>query len=81
MSRKLLLKLLFVVATPALVAMGCGDDDDGVAPEPDPAPTQATVSTDDEVAEIDDVTAAFVYVGPVGDAGWSWSHDQGRQQA
>ncbi|MGI9861679.1 BMP family ABC transporter substrate-binding protein [Moorella naiadis] len=22
---------------------------------------------------------AFVYVGPVGDAGWSWEHDQGRK--
>src|SRR5438270_5728969 len=23
--------------------------------------------------------AAFIYVGPVGDAGWSYRHDQGRQ--
>ena len=22
---------------------------------------------------------AFVYVGPVGDAGWTYAHDQGRQ--
>ncbi len=22
---------------------------------------------------------AFVYVGPIGDAGWTWAHDQGRQ--
>ncbi|MCY4176578.1 MAG: BMP family ABC transporter substrate-binding protein [Acidimicrobiaceae bacterium] len=28
-----------------------------------------------------DVTAAFVLVGPVGDAGWNWAHDQGRQYA
>ncbi|MGE0210771.1 MAG: BMP family ABC transporter substrate-binding protein [Parvibaculaceae bacterium] len=26
-----------------------------------------------------DPTAAFIYVGPVGDAGWSYRHDQGRQ--
>jgi basic membrane protein A len=25
--------------------------------------------------------AAFVYVGPVGDAGWTWAHDQGRLAA
>ncbi|MEE2769145.1 MAG: BMP family ABC transporter substrate-binding protein [Actinomycetota bacterium] len=25
--------------------------------------------------------AAFIYVGPVGDAGWTWAHDQGRQFA
>ena len=27
----------------------------------------------------DDLSAAFVYVGPVGDAGWTYRHDQGRQ--
>ena len=25
------------------------------------------------------VKVAFIYVGPVGDAGWSFSHDQGRK--
>jgi basic membrane protein A len=25
--------------------------------------------------------AAFIYVGPVGDAGWTYAHDQGRQEA
>jgi len=28
-----------------------------------------------------EVKAAFIYVGPVGDAGWTWAHDQGRQFA
>ena len=27
------------------------------------------------------VKAAFIYVGPPGDAGWTWAHDQGRQWA
>ncbi|MBN1958939.1 MAG: BMP family ABC transporter substrate-binding protein [Desulfuromonadales bacterium] len=27
-----------------------------------------------------DIKAGFVYVGPVGDAGWTYAHDQGRQQ-
>jgi len=26
-----------------------------------------------------DIKAAFVYVGPVGDGGWIYAHDQGRQ--
>ena len=26
------------------------------------------------------VKAGFIYVGPVGDAGWTWSHDQGRKE-
>ena len=29
----------------------------------------------------DEVVAAFVFVGPVGDAGWTWAHDQGRRYA
>ena len=30
----------------------------------------------------DDATkAAFIYVGPVGDAGWTYAHDQGRAAA
>src|SRR5436305_5229105 len=24
------------------------------------------------------IKVAFVYVGPIGDAGWTWAHDQGR---
>jgi basic membrane lipoprotein Med (substrate-binding protein (PBP1-ABC) superfamily) len=23
--------------------------------------------------------AAFIYVGPIGDLGWSWEHDRGRK--
>lgn len=30
-------------------------------------------------ASAEESTAAFVYVGPVGDHGWSYQHDQGRQ--
>ncbi len=26
------------------------------------------------------VKVGFIYVGPVGDAGWTWAHDQGRQE-
>ncbi len=26
------------------------------------------------------VKAGFIYVGPVGDAGWTWAHDQARQE-
>jgi basic membrane protein A and related proteins len=30
-------------------------------------------------AQTEDLGAAFIYVGPVGDAGWTYRHDQGRQ--
>jgi simple sugar transport system substrate-binding protein len=44
--------------------------------EPPPAPAAAA-----PVAKAEPLKAAFVYVGPVGDAGWSFSHDLGRQNA
>jgi len=30
-------------------------------------------------AQAEDIKVGFIYVGPVGDAGWSYAHDQGRQ--
>lgn len=30
-------------------------------------------------AKTEKLKVAFIYVGPVGDAGWTWAHDQGRQ--
>ncbi len=43
---------------------------------PPPAPAAAA-----PVEKAEPLKAAFVYVGPVGDAGWSFSHDVGRQAA
>jgi len=37
----------------------------------------ASCGSDDESS----TKAAFIYVGPVGDAGWTYAHDQGRQEA
>ena len=31
------------------------------------------------IAAVDDVKAGFIYPGPIGDAGWAYSHDNGRQ--
>ncbi|MDG2301647.1 MAG: BMP family ABC transporter substrate-binding protein [Acidimicrobiales bacterium] len=36
---------------------------------------------DDDDGGSSDVKAAFIYVGPPGDAGWTWAHDQGRSCA
>lgn len=32
------------------------------------------------LAQTKQIKAGFIYVGPVGDAGWSFAHDQGRQE-
>jgi len=40
-------------------------------------PTATPTVTPEPVVET--VKAAFVYVGPVGDHGWTYAHDQGRK--
>src|SRR5262245_47375678 len=37
-----------------------------------------TSPTATPVAGGEKIKVAFVYVGPIGDAGWTWAHDQGR---
>ncbi|WP_420436571.1 BMP family ABC transporter substrate-binding protein [Candidatus Poriferisodalis sp.] len=74
----------------ALLAGACSSDDEAdaaatsaapapttEAAEPEPAVEDDAMDAMDEVSAAD-ITAAFVLVGPVGDAGWNWAHDQGR---
>ena len=68
----------------ALVAGACGSDDEEAAPAATtaaPAATTAAPAATTAAPEAVEVKAAFIYVGPVGDAGWTWAHDQGRQFA
>jgi len=46
-----------------------------------PAGTTASSSGKDPIGPQDSVKAAWLYVGSVGDLGWSWAHDQGRKKA
>ncbi len=65
---------LAMVLALMLVVAACGDGDaDGTT-------TTADGDTGTTAAEGDPLRVAFVYVGPVGDAGWTWAHDQGRLQ-
>lgn len=38
----------------------------------------ATVASD-QLPALDEIRAGFLYVGPIGDAGWTYAHEQGRQ--
>jgi simple sugar transport system substrate-binding protein len=59
---------LTVVTSAVLV--GCGKKEEAAAPAAAGA-----------VAAAEPLKAAWIYVGPVGDAGWSFAHDQGRKAA
>lgn len=63
---------LAIVLALALLVTACGDGD------ADATTTTAGGDSGTTVAEGEPLRVAFVYVGPVGDAGWTWAHDQGR---
>lgn len=71
LSKRSLIKVAALTALAGAALIGCGKKDE--APAPAPAPAAAP-------AEAPKVTkAAWVYIGPVGDAGWSFAHDLGRR--
>jgi basic membrane protein A and related proteins len=65
--------LIAVLTTFALVIAACGGDDDGEAAGGGGGDAGA------EGQSISDLRAAFIYVGPVGDAGWTYRHNEGRK--
>ncbi|MBP7454071.1 MAG: BMP family ABC transporter substrate-binding protein [Ottowia sp.] len=72
--------LQLAAATAALGAIGltaCGRKEDAApTPAPEAAPPPAP---DVAAAPVNPLKAAWIYVGPVGSAGWSFAHDLGRK--
>ena len=69
-SRRASLAMLATLAAASLIA--CGKKDEPAAAAPAAAPAAAAPAADP-------LRVAFVYVGPVGDAGWTFAHDTGRR--
>ena len=69
-------------AAPAAEAPASGSGGQEAAPPASPAESN-TEPTDGniQIPEIEDgkFTVAFVYVGPIGDGGWTYAHDEGRR--
>jgi basic membrane protein A len=61
---------LAVLAVSAVALIGCGKKEEPVAAAPAPAAS---------AAKAEPLKIAFAYVGPVGDAGWTFAHDLGRK--
>jgi basic membrane protein A and related proteins len=74
-SKRSVLKLAGLAALTATAALvGCGKKD--AAPEAASAASEAPASAAAVAAA--PLKIAFAYVGPVGDAGWTYAHNQGR---
>ena len=68
-----LLKIAALTAIASAALVGCGKKEEP-APVPTPAPVASAPAPKPEPLKI-----AFAYVGPVGDGGWTFAHDNGRK--
>ena len=75
LQKRSLLKVAALSAVAAAALVGCGKKEE---PAPAPAPAPAPV-TEAPAPKPEPLKIAFAYVGPVGDGGWSYAHDNGRK--
>ncbi|MDQ1269155.1 MAG: basic rane protein [Thermodesulfobacteriota bacterium] len=78
------MRVLIVSFLFAMLIVGCGEQD-----KPKQAPektteveakaSEKTADSQDAPAEEKKLKAGFIYVGPVGDYGWSHAHDLGKR--
>ena len=76
--RKRLWHVLGILVVAATVLVACGQP---ATPEPTVAPTEEPEEEPTEEPAAEEglpVKAAFVYIGPPGDLGWTYEHDRGR---
>ena len=77
LNKRSLIKVAALSAIAAAALVGCGKKE-----EPKPAaaaPTAAPASAAAAPAKAEPLKIAFAYVGPVGDGGWTFAHDQARK--
>ncbi len=72
-QRRTLLKVAALTAVASAALVGCGKKEEP-APAPAPAPVASAPAPKPAPLKI-----AFAYVGPVGDGGWTFAHDNGRK--
>jgi len=74
LHKRSLLKVAALTAVAAAALVGCGKKEEAKPAEaPKPAASAAAP------AKPDPLKIAFAYVGPVGDGGWTYAHDNGRK--
>ncbi len=71
-QKRSLLKLAALTAVAAAALVGCGKKEEAAAPAAAPASAAAP-------AKAEPLKIAFAYVGPVGDGGWTFAHDNARK--
>ncbi len=72
MHKRSFLQLAALTAVTSAALVGCGKQE---APAPAPAASAASAPA----PKAEPLKIAFAYVGPVGDGGWTFAHDNGRK--
>ncbi len=76
LNKRSLLKLAALTAVASAALVGCGKKEEAPAPAAAPAAPAPTAAAP---APAGPLNIAFAYVGPVGDGGWTFAHDNGRK--
>ena len=71
-KKRTMIKTVALSALASAVLIGCGKKEEAPAPAAAPAAAPAP-------AKPEPLKVAFAYVGPVGDGGWTFAHDNGRK--
>jgi basic membrane protein A and related proteins len=74
LNKRSAIKLVALSAIAAAALVGCSKKE-----EPKPAPAAAAPAAAPAPAKPEPLKIAFAYVGPVGDGGWTFAHDNGRK--
>ncbi len=77
LQKRSLLKIAVLGAAAAAALVACGKKEEA-APVPSAAPAASTPASA-PAPKPEPLKIAFAYVGPVGDGGWSFAHDNGRK--
>ncbi|MDP3253491.1 MAG: BMP family ABC transporter substrate-binding protein, partial [Hydrogenophaga sp.] len=76
LNKRSLMKVAALTALTSAVLIGCGKKEEAAAPAAAPAPAPAAAAP---APKPEPLKIAFAYVGPVGDGGWTFAHDNGRK--
>ncbi|WP_312643085.1 BMP family ABC transporter substrate-binding protein [Hydrogenoanaerobacterium sp.] len=82
---KKVLAIMLAVVLAVTVMAGCAPkavqqaQSSAPAASPDAAPAESAAPANKAIAK-EDIKVGFLYVGPVGDEGYSYAHDQGRKE-
>ncbi|MPM92434.1 Purine-binding protein [bioreactor metagenome] len=78
MNKRKLSVLICLILAVAMISSACASPANTTPSEPTPPQSTEPSGTNAKGIPASDIKAGFLYVGPIGDEGYSYAHDQGR---